>query len=226
MWMCVPAFPGGCVVMSTGNPLGRWAVKNCTLFKAGNICKKPIKSMVPPIPDPFVPNPNASCAPGWRSREGLNYCYKVCYGDIHIKQGFPNPKPPVRREDAGTGIGNPWYKTLEVELRQWRHLLASSDIFWMCFLGLQVFHEERLTRKRSWEEAERFCEALGGHLPSLTETKDMESLNSILRDSIRYISHCFSVNSHYHISPHTHTQDQTLSNLLICICAVCFTLQW
>lgn len=95
------------MVMSTGNPLGQWVVKNCTLFKAGNICKKPIKSMVHPTPDPFVPNPNASCAPGWVSREGLNYCYKVCLGDIHLKQGFSNPKPPVRREDAGTGIGNP-----------------------------------------------------------------------------------------------------------------------
>uniref|UniRef100_A0A673JKY1 Lymphocyte antigen 75-like n=1 Tax=Sinocyclocheilus rhinocerous TaxID=307959 RepID=A0A673JKY1_9TELE len=107
-----PAFPGGCVVMSTGHPLGQWAVKNCTLFKAGNICKKPIKSMVQPTPDPIVPNPNASCAPGWVSREGLKHCYKV-------------------------------------------------------------FHGERLTRKRSWEEAERFCEALGGHLPSFTEAKDI-----------------------------------------------------
>ncbi|TRY88118.1 hypothetical protein DNTS_031498 [Danionella cerebrum] len=118
-----PASAGGCVVMSTGNPLGQWSVKNCTLFKAGNICKKPIKSVVMPIPDPFVPNPNASCAPGWVSREGLNYCYKV-------------------------------------------------------------FHEERVTRKRSWEEAERFCESLGGHLPSFTEVKDMEVLHYILRDSI------------------------------------------
>ncbi|KAK7127939.1 hypothetical protein R3I93_020500 [Phoxinus phoxinus] len=118
-----PVSAGGCVVMSTGNPLGKWAVKNCTFFKAGNICKKPIKSMVQPTPDPIVPNSNASCAPGWISREGLNYCYKV-------------------------------------------------------------FHEERLSRKRSWEEAERFCEALGGHLPSLAETKDMEALHFILRDSI------------------------------------------
>uniref|UniRef100_A0A672SJI7 Lymphocyte antigen 75 n=1 Tax=Sinocyclocheilus grahami TaxID=75366 RepID=A0A672SJI7_SINGR len=118
-----PAFPGGCVVMSTGHPLGQWAVKNCTLFKAGNICKKPIKSMVQPTPDPIVPNTNASCATGWVSREGLKYCYKV-------------------------------------------------------------FHGERLTRKRSWEEAERFCEELGGHLPSFTEAKDMQMLHSILRDSI------------------------------------------
>uniref|UniRef100_A0A673JXZ9 Lymphocyte antigen 75 n=1 Tax=Sinocyclocheilus rhinocerous TaxID=307959 RepID=A0A673JXZ9_9TELE len=118
-----PAFAGGCVVMSTGNPLGQWAVKNCTLFKAGRICKKPIKSMVQPTPDPVEPNLNASCAPGWVSKEGLKYCY-------------------------------------------------------------MVFHEERLTRKRSWEEAERFCEALGGHLPSFTEAKDMQALHYILRDSI------------------------------------------
>uniref|UniRef100_A0A672SJR1 Lymphocyte antigen 75 n=1 Tax=Sinocyclocheilus grahami TaxID=75366 RepID=A0A672SJR1_SINGR len=129
-----PAFPGGCVVMSTGHPLGQWAVKNCTLFKAGNICKKPIKSMVQPTPDPIVPNTNASCATGWVSREGLKYCYKV-------------------------------------------------------------FHGERLTRKRSWEEAERFCEELGGHLPSFTEAKDI----------------FFFYNSHYHIPPHTHTQNQVLS---------------
>ncbi|XP_050978135.1 lymphocyte antigen 75 isoform X1 [Labeo rohita] len=118
-----PTFAGGCVVMSTGNHLGQWAVKNCTLFKAGNICKKPIKSLVKPTPDPILPNPNASCAPGWVSREGLSYCYKV-------------------------------------------------------------FHEERLTRKRSWEEAERFCQALGGHLPSFTNAYDMQVLHFILRDSI------------------------------------------
>ncbi|XP_051531593.1 lymphocyte antigen 75-like isoform X3 [Myxocyprinus asiaticus] len=118
-----PAFSGGCVVMSTGGPLGQWAVKNCTLFKAGNICKRPIGSMVQPTPDPVLPNSNASCSPGWVSREGLNYCYKV-------------------------------------------------------------FHEERLTRKRSWEEAERFCEALGAHLPSFTEAKEMQALHFILRDSI------------------------------------------
>ncbi|XP_043107956.1 lymphocyte antigen 75 isoform X2 [Puntigrus tetrazona] len=118
-----PAFAGGCVVMSTGNPLGQWAVKNCTMFKAGTICKKRIKSVVQPTPDPFEPNLNASCAPGWVSKEGLKYCYKV-------------------------------------------------------------FHEERLTRKRSWEEAEHFCEALGGHLPSFTEANDMQDLDSILKDSI------------------------------------------
>ncbi len=74
------------MVMSTGNPLGQWAVKNCTLFKAGRICKKLIKSMVQPTPDPVEPNLNASCAPGWVSKEGSKYCYKVCSAGIHLKQ--------------------------------------------------------------------------------------------------------------------------------------------
>ncbi|XP_056590497.1 LOW QUALITY PROTEIN: lymphocyte antigen 75 [Triplophysa dalaica] len=118
-----PAFSGGCVVMSAGNPLGRWAVKNCTLFKAGNLCKIPIQSVVQPTPEPVVPDLDVSCAPGWVSQEHFPYCYKV-------------------------------------------------------------FHGERLTRKRSWEEAERFCEALGAHLPSFTEEKEMEVLHSVLRDAI------------------------------------------
>ncbi|KAI5101821.1 lymphocyte antigen 75, partial [Silurus meridionalis] len=117
-----PGKAGGCAVMST-NPMGQWSVENCTEFKAGSICKSPIASEPPAPTLPPESKLNATCPPGWVTRPGMKYCYKI-------------------------------------------------------------FNEERVNRKRSWEEAEQFCEALGAHLPSFTEFNEMSLLHEIMRDSV------------------------------------------
>lgn len=115
-----PGRDGGCVVMSTAKPLGRWRVKNCDFFKAGTICRRDLST--PPTPEP-EPDSSSPCATGWTSRPNAKYCYKV-------------------------------------------------------------FHEERVSRKRSWAEALNFCKALGANLASASHQSEMKVLHDIMRDSV------------------------------------------
>ncbi|XP_072607791.1 lymphocyte antigen 75 isoform X2 [Vulpes vulpes] len=46
----------------------------------------------------------------------------------------------------------------------------------------KLFNIERIVRKRNWEEAERFCRALGGHLPSFTQMEEIKGFLHFLMD--------------------------------------------
>ncbi|XP_075465385.1 LOW QUALITY PROTEIN: lymphocyte antigen 75 [Ascaphus truei] len=56
---------------------------------------------------------------------------------------------------------------------------SGSDLY--CY---KLFHYERLLSKRTWEEAEGFCEELGGHLPSFTHVEEMKAFYSLLRSMV------------------------------------------
>ncbi|XP_008843960.1 lymphocyte antigen 75 isoform X1 [Nannospalax galili] len=46
----------------------------------------------------------------------------------------------------------------------------------------KIFHIERIVRKRNWEEAERFCQALGAHLPSFSHISGIKNFVNLLKD--------------------------------------------
>lgn len=145
--------------MST-RPMGQWTVENCTEFKAGSICKISISSEPTAPTPPTDPHLNDTCPPGWVSRQGMKYCYKVCTYFLYTSYCL-----------------YPWLGE--------NHTSVTSCCCPCVFAHTQVFNEERVSRKRTWEEAEQFCEALGAHLPSFTEQEEMSFLHEIMRDSIR-----------------------------------------
>lgn len=48
------------------------------------------------------------------------------------------------------------------------------------FVALQVFHSEKVLMKRSWREAEFFCEEFGAQLASFAHIEEEEFVNELL----------------------------------------------
>ncbi|KAM4626507.1 lymphocyte antigen 75 [Discoglossus pictus] len=57
---------------------------------------------------------------------------------------------------------------------------SGSDLF--CY---KLFHFEKLLNKRTWEEAEGFCEEFGGHLSSFAHTEDLNNFYTFLTSKFR-----------------------------------------
>ncbi|XP_073503178.1 secretory phospholipase A2 receptor isoform X2 [Phyllobates terribilis] len=72
-----PSHNGGCVVLSSGLSLGRWAVKDCKGFHAKTLCKKPLRTDVEREPNPLEGNMDQACAPSWDTEPHLHHCYKI-----------------------------------------------------------------------------------------------------------------------------------------------------
>ncbi|XP_019492375.1 PREDICTED: lymphocyte antigen 75 isoform X1 [Hipposideros armiger] len=89
-----------------------------------------------------------------RSFRALSICKKVS-GPVE-----PEEAPPKPEDSCPEGWYNP-----------------PSDL--SCY---KLFHIERIVRKRNWEEAERFCEALGGHLPSFHHMDEIKAFLHFLMD--------------------------------------------
>uniref|UniRef100_A0A8C1KZG4 Phospholipase A2 receptor 1 n=1 Tax=Cyprinus carpio TaxID=7962 RepID=A0A8C1KZG4_CYPCA len=76
-----PVSGGGCVLMSGGQALGHWEVKNCGAFKALAVCKQEVsgnRDTLMPVPHIDL---NAPCPTGWESRKELSHCYKVYHSE-------------------------------------------------------------------------------------------------------------------------------------------------
>ncbi|XP_028662246.2 lymphocyte antigen 75 [Erpetoichthys calabaricus] len=65
---------------------------------------------------------------------------------------------------------------------------AACPFGWQSQPGLlhcyKIFHNERITRKRTWEEAEKFCKALGAHLPSFSHFEEKKLVHNMIRETV------------------------------------------
>nr|XP_020037336.1 lymphocyte antigen 75 [Castor canadensis] len=89
-----------------------------------------------------------------RSFRALSICKKII-GPLEPEEASPKPDDPC---PAG-----------------WHSFPSSLSCY-------KIFHIERIVRKRNWEEAERFCQALGAHLPSFSHIDEIKEFLHLLKE--------------------------------------------
>ncbi|KAK6485123.1 lymphocyte antigen 75 [Huso huso] len=97
----------------------------------------------------------------WEVKDCKNFKAMAIY-----KKVIGNHKNPEPEIDPNASCQDGWY--------------SGKDLLY-CY---KTFHHERISRKRTWEEAERFCESLGAHLPSFQNFDEVQSVHYVLRDTI------------------------------------------
>ncbi|KAK7877263.1 hypothetical protein WMY93_032017 [Mugilogobius chulae] len=98
---------------------------------------------------------------GWKAKS----CDLIKAGSICRRDVGPVPVPEPE-PDSSAPCPNGWVSRPNIK---------------NCY---KVFHEERLSQKRSWAEAENFCNALGANLASFAHLAEMRALHSIMRETI------------------------------------------
>ncbi|TNN74512.1 Secretory phospholipase A2 receptor [Liparis tanakae] len=76
-----PVSAGGCVAMADGPALGHWEVKDCKSHKALSLCKQSISSYRDVQQPEHHIDASLPCPPGWESRSGMPYCFKVFHNE-------------------------------------------------------------------------------------------------------------------------------------------------
>ncbi|KAH0621413.1 hypothetical protein JD844_022701 [Phrynosoma platyrhinos] len=180
--------------------LSRWSVLSCE-EKLKYVCMKKGKVL-------DVPISNKDCPSSEEWKKHGDFCYKIDKSEVsfgklcnltitnRFEQEFINTlirrHSRVEEKYFWTGLqdikssgeyswGSVGGNYEKLTYTNWGSFQPVNFLF--CF-HIKFFHKERVLRTRTWEEAERFCEALGGHLPSFSHLDEMKEFHTILRETI------------------------------------------